>query len=212
MINELKSAIVEQNQKKAKEIAEKLMNSDVEIDEIVKAITEGLRVVGELFEKGDLFLPEVIRAANAAKTSLNFILPKILERKSDADNGTVAIGSLGPHDIGKTLVSAALIANGFKVIDMGVNINSNTVEKTLEENNVDILALSIMLTSDIERAKAIIEKARKLVKGLKIMVGGAVINEDVAREMRADAYGKDAKEAVEMARKLLGGGQTLGLQ
>lgn len=205
MIDELKNAIIEQNQKRAKEITENLIKSGIDVNEIVNAITNGLRAVGELFEKGDLFLPEVIRAANAAKTSLNLILPKMLEGKSNSNNGIIAIGSLGPHDIGKTLVSAALIANGFKVIDMGVNINSSTVEKTLKENNVDVLALSIMLTPDIEKAKAIIERARKLFKGLKIMVGGAVINEDIAREIKADAYGKDAKEAVEIAKKLLGG-------
>ncbi|MEM0101044.1 MAG: B12-binding domain-containing protein, partial [Candidatus Methanomethyliaceae archaeon] len=142
MIDELKNAIIEQNQKKAKEITENLIKSGIDINEIINAITNGLRIVGELFEKGELFLPEVIRAANAAKTSLNLILPKILEKKSNSNNGTIAIGSLGPHDIGKTLVSAALIANGFKVIDMGININLNIVEKTLKENDIDILALS----------------------------------------------------------------------
>ncbi|MEM4479039.1 MAG: cobalamin-dependent protein [Candidatus Methanomethylicaceae archaeon] len=205
MIDELKNAIIEQNQKKAKEITENLIKSGIDINEIINAITNGLRIVGELFEKGELFLPEVIRAANTAKTSLNLILPKILEKKSNSNNGTIAIGSLGPHDIGKTLVSAALIANGFKVIDMGININLNIVEKTLKENDIDILALSIMLTSDIEKAKIIIERVRKLFKELKIIVGGAVINENIAKEIKADAYGKDEKEAVEIVKKLLGG-------
>lgn len=205
MIDELKKAIVEQNQKRAKEITENLLKSGMDIDRIVKAVTDGLKIVGELFEKGDLFLPEVIRAANAAKASLSLILPKMLESKINSNFGTIAIGSLGPHDIGKTLVSAALIANGFKVIDMGVNVNPSIVEKTLKENEVDILALSIMLTPDIEKAKAIIERARTLNGRLKILIGGAVVNEEIAKEIKADAYGRDAKEAVEIAKKLLGG-------
>lgn len=203
MLEELKNSIVSQNQKRAKELTEELIKSGIDVNTIINAIAEALRIVGNMFDNGELFLPEVIRAANASKAALNLVLPKMLERKTDGYKGTIAIGSLGPHDIGKTIVSAALIANGFKVIDMGINITPDIVEKTLKENEVHILALSILLTSDIEKAKVIIERAKRLINNLKIMVGGAVMNEKIANNIRADAYGKDANEAVEIANKLM---------
>ncbi|MCS7098424.1 MAG: cobalamin-dependent protein [Candidatus Methanomethyliaceae archaeon] len=205
LLEELKNSIISQNQKRVKELTEELIKSGMDINIIINAITEALKIVGDRFNNGDLFLPEVIRAANASKAALNLILPKMLERKTDDYKGTIAIGSLGPHDIGKTIVSAALIANGFRVIDMGVNITPEVVEKTLRENEVHILALSILLTSDIEKARIIIERAKKLTNGLRVMVGGAVMNESIASNIKADAYGKNADEAVEIANKLIRG-------
>ena len=199
ILEELKKSIIEQDSKKSKILTEKSLNMGISTNDIINAITEGLRYVGDLFDKGELFLPEVIRAANAAKNSLNLVLPLISKSENKNYKAVIAIGSLGPHDIGKSIISAMLIANNFKVIDIGININPEKVEKILKENKVDILALSILLTSDIEKAERIISSARKISNELKIMIGGVAVNEEIAKKIGADAYGKDANDAVKIA-------------
>lgn len=201
----LKEALIEQNQQKAREVTEGCLREGLQPKKIIDTISEGLKVVGDLFERGELFLPEVMRAANAAKASLNVVLPMMVKEKVAEGKGVIAIGSLGPHDIGKTIVSSMLIADGFKVLDMGVNASPSVVEEVLRRERVDILALSILLTSDIEKAERIIERSRIVVNGLKVMVGGAAMNKEMARKIKADAYGKDANEAVKIARRLVGG-------
>ncbi|MGQ9759540.1 MAG: cobalamin B12-binding domain-containing protein [Candidatus Methanomethylicaceae archaeon] len=201
----LKEALLEQNQRRAKEVAEDCLRSGIQPKEIIDAITDGLKVIGDLFERGDLFLPEVMRAANAAKASLSIVLPTLVKDERRGNKGTIAIGSLGPHDIGKTIVSSVLIADGFNVLDMGINVTPEVVEDFLNKDRVDLLGLSILLTSDIEKARIVIERARKVVDGLKVMVGGAAMSRDLARKIKADAYGKDANEAVRIARKIIGG-------
>lgn len=200
----LKQALLEQNQKRAKELTEEYLRRGVQPKDIIDIISEGLRIVGDLFERGELFLPEVMRAANAAKASLNVVLPMMVADKVGEGKGVIAIGSLGPHDIGKTIVSSMLIADGFKVIDMGINVGPSTVEEVLKKNKVDILALSILLTSDIDKGAKIIESARRATGGLKVMVGGAAMSQELAKKIKADAYGKDANEAVLIAREIMG--------
>lgn len=166
----LKEALLEQNQRKAKEITEDCLRMGIQPKEIIETITDALKVIGDLFERGDLFLPEVMRGANAAKASLSVVLPRMVKEERRGEGGTIAIGSLGPHDIGKTIVSSVLMAEGFNVLDMGVNINPDLVEEVLKKNKVDLLGLSILLTSDIDKAGKIIERARNVVNGIKVMV------------------------------------------
>ncbi|MCX8182099.1 MAG: cobalamin-dependent protein [Candidatus Methanomethyliaceae archaeon] len=200
----LKEALLEQNQRKAKDLAEEFLRGGAQPKDIIDVIADGLKLVGDLFEKGELFLPEVMRAANAAKASLGVVLPMMIKEKVSEGQGVIAIGSLGPHDIGKTIVSSMLIADGFKVLDMGINVTPSVVEDFLRNNKVDILALSILLTSDIDKGANVIERARKVSRDLKVMVGGAAMSQEIARKIRADAYGRDANEAVKIAREIVG--------
>jgi len=200
----LKEALIEQNQKKAKDLTEEFLRAGVQPKDIIEVISDGLKLVGDLFERGELFLPEVMRSANAAKASLSVVLPMMVKEKAREGRGVIAIGSLGPHDIGKTIVSSTLIADGFRVLDMGINVTPGVVEDFLRNNEVDILALSILLTSDIDKCANVIERARKVRGGIKVMVGGAAMSPETARKIKADAYGRDANEAVKIARELTG--------
>lgn len=200
----LKEALLEQNQRKARELTEEALREGVKPMEIIDVISDGLKLIGDLFERGEFFLPEVMRAANAAKASLSVVLPLIMKEKASEGLGVIAIGSLGPHDIGKTIVSSMLIAGGFRVLDMGINVTPSIVEDFLRDNEVDILALSILLTSDIDKGAEIIERARKVAGGIKVMVGGAAMSQEMARKINADAYGRDANEAVRIAKQIIG--------
>lgn len=174
--------------------------------EIINAAASALKEVGDLFEGGELFLPEVMRAANAAKASLIMVLPLVANTgtRRRGSKGLVAIGSLGPHDIGKTIVTSMLIADGFDVLDMGTCVTPTKVEETLEVGTAGVLALSVLLTSDIDKSAEIIRRSKSARGSLKVMVGGAAMNDKVAKRIGADAYGADADEGVRLARKFMG--------
>jgi len=172
-LREVKRAIIEQDLAKAVDGTKRCLDSGAEAKAVVDAVAEALKEVGDLFECGEMFLPEVMRSANAAKGALGLALPALSDEggKGEGGKGVVAIGSLGPHDIGKTIVSSMLIGNGFRIIDLGTLLTPERVEKALKEGGPDILALSVLLTSDIEKTKRVIAKARETGPGIRVMVG-----------------------------------------
>jgi len=205
-LKRLREAIVKQELNAATEATATSLREGASPKEVIDAVSETLKVVGDLFECGELFLPEVMRAANVAKASLNLVLP-LIGKGADArgpSKGRIAIGSLGSHDIGKTIVASTLIADGFDIADMGISVNPEKAERFLQENAVDILALSVLLTSDIDKAAEIIRRAKRLKGSLKVMVGGVAMNEAVAKRIGSDAYGRNAMEGVRIAREIMG--------
>jgi len=205
-LKRLREAIVKQELNVATEATVTSLREGASPKEVIDAVSETLKVVGDLFECGELFLPEVMRAANVAKVSLNLVLPLMSKGTAarGSSKGRIAIGSLGPHDIGKTIVASMLIAEGFEIVDMGISLNPERAERFLQDNEADILALSVLLTSDIDRAAEVIRRAKGLKGSLKVMVGGVAINEAVAKRIGSDAYGRDAIEGVRIARELMG--------
>jgi methanogenic corrinoid protein MtbC1 len=205
-LKRLREAIVKQELNIATEVTTSSLREGASPKEVINAVSETLRVVGDLFECGELFLPEVMRAANVAKASLNLALPLLKREEGERRSlrGRIVIGSMGPHDIGKTIVASMLIAEGFEIADMGINLNPDKAERFLHENEADILALSVLLTSDIDKATEVIRRARRVKGSLKVMVGGVALNETIAKRIGSDAYGKDAIEGVRIARQLIG--------
>lgn len=205
---EIRRAIIEQDLGRALEGTKRCLGGGGAGKDIIDAVAAALKEVGDLFECGEMFLPEVMRSANAAKGVLNLVLPAISKDGSQAKGGKgrIAIGSLGPHDIGKTIVSSTLIGDGFSVIDLGISLTPEKAEMALREGPADILALSVLLTSDLEKARRVIAKAREIRPGIRVMVGGAATSPKVATGMGSDGYGKDAPEAARLARKFMEGG------
>ena len=204
-LKKLKEAIINQDSEVAVELTKRCISAGVNPKEVIDAISDGLREVGDLFEKRELFLPEVMRAANAAKMSLSLVIPLVQSTPEEKANGKarVAIGSLGPHDIGKTIVTSMLIAAGFRVMDMGIMLTPDKAEKFLKESEgTNLMGLSVLLTSDVDKSAEIIKRARSVNGSLKVMVGGAAMNPKVAKEIGADAFAKDANEAVKLAKGL----------
>ncbi len=211
-LKKLTEMIVRQDTKSAVEATEACVAAGVNPREIINAISGGLKKVGDMFENCELFLPEVVASANAAKTSLQIVLPLLRgsagEGEKERAGGSVAIGSMGPHDIGKSIVSSMLMAEGFDVLDLGTNLSGEKVVQAVRESRPDVLAISILLTSDVERAAEIIKGVRALREiKIKIIVGGAAVNESAAERIGADAFGKDAHEAVRLAKSFTGRGE-----
>ena len=160
--------------------------------------------VGELFDKGKYFLPQLIGSAEAMKNSIEVLEPLLLQ-ETDAQNMPVVViatveGDI--HDIGKNLVALMLKNYGFKVIDLGKDVPKEEIIRAARENNAQIIALSALMTTTMQRMREVIEFAKKEGVKAKIMIGGAVITQDYADEIGADGYSKDASEAVKVAQKL----------
>jgi len=175
-------------------------------DVLTKALVEGMRIVGEDFRDGILFVPEVLLSANAMKAGM-FILRPLLVETGAPKLGKMVVGTVKGdiHDIGKNLVGMMMEGAGFEVIDLGIN---NPVEKYLaaiEEHKPDILGMSALLTTTMPYMKVVIDtlKAKGIRDELIVMVGGAPLNEEFAKAVGADAYCRDAAVAVETARELI---------
>ena len=175
-------------------------------DVLTKALVEGMRIVGEDFRDGILFVPEVLLSANAMKAGMAILRPLLAETGAPKI-GKMVIGTVKGdiHDIGKNLVCMMMEGAGFEVIDLGIN---NPVEKylaALEEHKPDIIGMSALLTTTMPYMKVVIDTMKE--KGIRddyiVLVGGAPLNEDFARQVGADAYCRDAAVTVETAKDLI---------
>src|SRR3954469_24490104 len=173
---------------------------------LTEALVEGMRIVGEDFRDGILFVPEVLLSANAMKAGM-FILRPLLAATGAPKQGKMVIGTVKGdiHDIGKNLVGMMMEGAGFDVIDLGIN---NAVEKYLaaiDEHQPDILGMSALLTTTMPYMKVVIDTIKE--KGIRsdyiVLVGGAPLNEGFAKTIGADAYCRDAAVAVETARSFM---------
>src|SRR5919107_1776619 len=175
-------------------------------DGLKKEIEAGMKVVGEDFRDGILFVPEVLMAANAMKAGMSILRPLLAETGAPKI-GKMVIGTVKGdiHDIGKNLVTMMMEGAGFEVIDIGIN---NPVEKyleALEQHQPDILGMSALLTTTMPYMKVVIDEM--VDKGIRddyiVLVGGAPLNEEFGKAVGADAYCRDAAIAVETAVSLI---------
>jgi len=171
---------------------------------------KGLRIVGEKFERGEMWLMHIVAAAEVAQRAINELLePEILRRKEVRTSlGRVVIGTVAGdiHDIGKNIVRALLTASGFEVHDLGKDVPIEDFISKVKETNANIVAASALLTSTALTQRDIIEALKRegLRERVKVMVGGSAVSTEWAREIGADGYAPDAVEAVELAKKFMG--------
>ncbi len=160
--------------------------------------------VGELFDKGKYFLPQLIGSAEAMKNAIEVLEPLLLK---DTDAGNMPVVVLATvegdiHDIGKNLVALMLKNYGFQVIDLGKDVPKEEIIRAAKENNARIIALSALMTTTMQRMREVIDLAKQEGVDAKVMIGGAVITQEYADEIGADGYSKDAAEAVKLAQRL----------
>lgn len=160
--------------------------------------------VGRRFSSGEMFMPEMLMAAQVMKTGLEIIRPLLGEAEMRSA-GTVVIGTVQGdlHDIGKNLVAMMLEGAGFRVIDLGVDVAADAMIKAVKENKPDIIALSALLTTTIPAMRTTVSSLKETGMGGKVIVGGAPVTQAFADEIGADGYSDDAPGAVELVRKLI---------
>jgi trimethylamine corrinoid protein len=209
-IEELKNAVIKGDLEKALRSTETLLQKGLSPHEILRrALEPAMTIVGERFDKLEIFLPEVLVAADTMKAVLERLKPLFLkERKEKGKIGRIVIGTIEGdiHDIGKNIVATMLEAAGFDVYDLGRDVPVKTFIEKAEEVKADIIAASALMTTTMYNLPRLIRDLEdlKLREKYKVMVGGAPVLPEWAKGIGADGYGKDFNEAVETARKLVG--------
>jgi 5-methyltetrahydrofolate--homocysteine methyltransferase len=162
-------------------------------------------LVGERFGEGEIFIPQVIWSAKAMQAGMNLLKPLFTE-SHQKHSGRIVIGTaLGDiHDIGKKLVAMMLEGAGFEVFDLGTDVKPESfVDKAVEEK-ADVIAISALLTTTMmSMADVVALKNERALSSLKVMIGGAPLSQEFCREIGADAYGVDARDAVLKAKELI---------
>ncbi|MFC1996299.1 B12-binding domain-containing protein [Chloroflexota bacterium] len=174
---------------------------------ITQGLTKGIQEVGALFASGEYFLPELIIGADAMKVALDILEPELVGGQKRDVVGRVVLGTVEGdlHEIGKTLVGTMLTANGFKVTDIGVDKKPEEFIAAIKDADADIVGASALLTTTMLQQRKLIEAldASGLRNKVKVLVGGAPVTENFAREIGADGYAEDAISAVDMAFRLM---------
>ena len=204
--SELYNAILTGNAKKAEEITKTALAAKADPSELVqKYMIPAMDEVGKRFECNEYFVPELLIAARAMKTSLELIAP-LLAAAGTEPVGRVVIGTVQGdlHDIGKNLVASMLEGGGFQVVDLGVDVPPERFVEAAKEKDGTIVALSALLTTTMTMMKTVIQALDKagIRKKTKVMIGGAPITQQYADEIGADGYSDNASTAVALARKL----------
>ena len=208
-LNEAKKSIKDADKGKAQELAKQAIAEGMDPLEVInKGFRAGITEVGDLFGRGELFLPELILSAEAMKGATD-ILTSALPAGAK-ERGKVVIGTAQGdiHDIGKSMVVSFLQANGFEVYDLGRDVEMQKFIDKAKEVDADIIGMSALLTTTMSMQKTLIQELKKtgLREKFKVMVGGAPATQRWADRIGADAYGVDAADAAKKATELLGEG------
>jgi corrinoid protein of di/trimethylamine methyltransferase len=204
----IKESLVNLDLDKTVDFVKKAIELGFKPMDIVNAMADGMKIVGDLYEKGVYFVADLIVASEIFKEVMNILEPLIRrEREVVKPIGRVVIGTVEGdiHDIGKNLVVTMLRANGFEVIDLGVDVSPQKFVEAVKQYKPDIVGMSALLTSTMINMKKVIEALKKegLRDKVKVIVGGAPLTERFAKEIGADAYGENAVIAVEICKKLV---------
>ncbi len=173
---------------------------------LTEALVGGMKIVGDDFRDGILFVPEVLLAANAMKAGMSILKPLLAETGAPR-MGKMVIGTVKGdiHDIGKNLVSMMMEGAGFEIVDLGINNPVENYIETLQKEEADILGMSALLTTTMPYMKVVIDTMVQM--GIRddyiVLVGGAPLNEEFGRAIGADAYCRDAAVAVETAKEFI---------
>ena len=209
MSAELKEAVVGLREQEALEITDRLLAEGTDPLIIVATCKEAMDVIGQRFSCGEAFIPELIMAGEIMKGITARVKPRLAAGPPVASAGTVVLCTVKGdiHDIGKDIVATMLDIAGFTVVDLGVDIAPETLVEKVREVRPQVVGLSSLLTVAFDSMKISVAEidAAGLHDGLKIMVGGAPVNDDVCAFARADGWAKDAVGAVDLAKSWVGG-------
>ena len=204
---ELYEAVLKGNRNGISALTERALKSGLEAGAILNdCLMPAINRVGELFDCGRYFLPQLISGAEAMKLSIGVLEPYLLQDENREKLPVVVLATVKGdiHDIGKNLVALMMKNYGFQVIDLGKDVPAEDIIRTAKENNAALIGLSALMTTTMQEMKHVILLAKEAGLTAKIIIGGAVITQEYADEIHADGYSKDAADAVRLAKRLLG--------
>jgi dimethylamine corrinoid protein len=207
LIKELSDAIISCKKDKVLEAVEKARGQMPAVEIIDKGLAAGMNEVGVLFERGKLFLPHVMMAADAMSAGVEALESEMAGGEASEKLGVIVNGTVegDVHDIGKAIVSTMLQAAGFEVHDIGRDVPLQNFIDKIKETNANMVGLSALMTTTLQGQKEVIEmlKEEGLRDSVKVMVGGAPATQAWADKIGADCYAENASEAVTKAKELL---------
>ena len=203
----LKQALIEGDDKQVADLARRALDEGLSAESILNdALIVGMGEVGELFEQGEYFVPELLLSARAMQAAMEVLRP-LLSASSYQPLGKVVMGTVQGdlHDIGKKLVAMMLEGSGFEVIDLGTDVPPARFVETVEESGAQVVGLSALLTTTLPAMEATVSALREAGPvPVKVMIGGAPVTSAFAQSIGADGYAPDASSAVALARRLVG--------
>ncbi len=208
VISELRQAVKDNDPEAAEIAAKKVIEYGIDpVQAITKGLTEELREIGDKFGTGEIWFIDLMAAANTVQAAVSILEPEIKRRNiQTVSMGRFLIGTVEGdiHDIGKNIVTLLLKANGYEVIDIGVDIPAEVFVEHVRKYKPDFLGLSSLLTSSMPQQKKVIQALIEngLRDKVKIIIGGAAVNEKWASEIGADGFAEDAIDAIKVTKAL----------
>lgn len=207
-MEELKAAVVGMEVERATELTQRALDGGLSAEEVLRgALIPAMELVGEEYEQGKRYVPEMLLSAHAMKGAMEKLRP-LLAGSGARLKGKVVIGTVEGdlHDIGKNLVAMMLEGAGFEVHDLGTEVTAERFVEAVREHGAELVGMSALLTTTMVHMPEVIRALEEagLRSRVRVMVGGAPVTEEYAREIGADGYGADAAAAVRVANRLIG--------
>ncbi len=209
IFEKLSSSVVEADKEMVRKGAHEVVNQKIDpVEAIEKGLSRGMEIIGERFSKAEVFLRELLMAAQTFDAAMEILEPEITAQKKEVTTrGTIVMGTAkgDVHSIGKDIVATLLKTGGFDVHDLGVDISPLSFIEAAGKTRADIIALSSLMTTTMPGQKEVIEvlKEMGLRNQYRVIVGGGPVNQQWADQIGADGYGETATDAVSLARDLL---------
>lgn len=203
----LQNAVIEGNEEAVEQLTNECLSQGKTPIEIIKdGYVKGMEVVGEQFGNYEMFLPDVIQSAEAMKRGMAILEPLLMASSESFYMGKIVVATVegDVHDIGKNLVSMMLKGAGFQVYDLGVDVPLDTIIETAKAEGVDIIALSTLLTTGMQKMASWLRKIEAELPGVKTMIGGSPITREFAEQVGATGFAPDAMRAINLAKGLMG--------
>ena len=209
ILENLAQAIIDGDQQAARENAQSALDNGLDpLEAVDNGLSRGMEVVGTNFENGDVFLPELLMAADTFNAAMEILSPVIEANKQQTSKqGTVLLATVkgDQHNIGKNIVATVLETNGFEVVDIGIDQSTLNIIEAAQQHKVDVIGLSSVMTTTMPYQKEVIDTLIEmgLRENFYVLVGGGPVSQSWADEIGADGYGETAMDAVGISKNLL---------
>jgi corrinoid protein of di/trimethylamine methyltransferase len=206
VLQDLVKSITDYDEEAASTAAEKAVEEGVDsIEAVEHGVAVALKKIGEDYERGEIFLPELMMGANAAQKALKVLLEHMPQGSDYRGQGRIVIGTVEGdiHDIGKNIVAAMLRANGFDIIDLGVDVSIQKFVDSVKKFKPDVLGMSALLTNTMPKQEEVIQalKRENVRDSVRVILGGVPVTEEWVKKIGADDLGKDAMDTVKTLKK-----------
>ena len=206
ILEKIKEAVIELEVDDIQSLIQGALDEGINANEVLAAATEGMDEVGRLYEEKEYYLTELVLAGETMKEAFEVLAPALKEEGTDTEKGKLVMATVkgDQHDIGKNILISLLMAKGYEIHDLGMDIGADEIVEKVRETGATVVGLSSLLTMTVEQIKLVHEALEKagLRKKVKLIVGGAPLNMKLAKELGADSYADDATGGVKEIERL----------